>query len=156
MIVQVQYHYITWNPPHLTEAEELELGRQIALVGREHFVSEFRKSIGKSAAQAYQSRQNDSTPARENASSSPLRRAVKAVYNGLQWVGLILLIVMVVTGLVLMTGRDWGQMFARIIPLIIIVLGILLLSVYLATRKFERWVDHLVARYAAHVARKGI
>ena len=68
------------SPAPEPKQEELELGRQIALVGREHFVREFRKSIGKSAgaqsaAQAYQSRQNDSTPARENAGSSPLSRS---------------------------------------------------------------------------------
>ena len=131
----VQYQYITWNPPHLSEAEELELGRQIALVGREHFVKEFRKSIGKSAAESYQTRY---------ANPSPARKAFTYIILGISAVGLFL-----------MTKKDWGNMMARLIPLLVIVLGIYLISLYLATRKFERWIDHLVARYAAHVARGG-
>ena len=151
----VQYQYITWNPPHLTDEEELELGRQIALVGREHFVREFRKSIGKSAAQAYQARQSSPTPARDDADLSPLRRTLKALDNGLQWAGVVFIVVMVVVGLVLMTGRDLEQIFARMIPVMLIVLAIWFGSVHIATRKFERWIDHLVAKYAAHVARGG-
>lgn len=155
----VQYQYITWNPPHLTEEQELELGRQIALVGREHFVREFRKSIGKSAAQAHQARQSSPPPARDAAASSPLRRTLKALDNGLQWAGVVFIVALVVVGLVMMTGRDLEQIFARMIPVMIpamiIVLGIWFGSVYFATRKFERWIDHLVAKYAAHVARGG-
>jgi phosphotransferase system glucose/maltose/N-acetylglucosamine-specific IIC component len=58
-------------------------------------------------------------------------------------------------GLTLMTERDWGHLFASLIPLMVIVLAIYFVSFYFATRKFEKWIDRLVARYAAHVARGG-
>ena len=45
-MIYVQYQYVTWNPPTLTEEQEVELGRQIALVGRDHFVREFRLENG--------------------------------------------------------------------------------------------------------------
>ena len=132
----VQYQYITWNPPHLTEAEELEFGRQIALVGREHFVREFRKSIGKTKPQQE-------------------KTGIAAWSPGARWTFIVVFGGIMLFGLTQMTERDWGHLFARMIPLMVIVLGIYFVSVYFATRKFGKWIDHLVARYAAHVARGG-
>jgi hypothetical protein len=151
----VYYQYIRWSPPHLTETEELELGRQIALMGREHFVREFRKSISKSAARVNEARHPVSSPPRENKDSSPVRKTLGALNDGLQWAGVVVFFVIVASGLVLMTGTDWGRLVAAIIPLSVIVLSIYFVSLYLAMRKFERWTDHLVAGYAAHVARGG-
>ena len=151
----VQYQYIKWNPPHLTEAEELEFGRQIALVGREHFIREFRKSIGESAKNAHQNRHTNLATVEENVSQSPFRKIIKALDNGLQWAGVVFIFGIVIAGFVLMTGSDWSRIFARMVPLMIVVLGIYFVSVYLAARKFERWIDHLVSKYAAHVARDG-
>ena len=37
MFMIVQYSYITWSPPKLTEEQILELGKQITLDGREQF-----------------------------------------------------------------------------------------------------------------------
>jgi len=156
----VQYQYITWSPPNLSEAEEVELGRQIALVGREHFVREFRKSIGKTAASVSQARHPDFSLTPQQNNSSPVRKAFKAIDQGLQWAGVFFILGLIVVGIVILTLKgDWGNLLARVmiaaIPVIIVVVGIYLASVYLATQKFEKWIDHLVARYAAYVARGG-
>lgn len=151
----VQYKYITWNPPYLTDEQELELGRQIALVGREHFVREFRKSISSSAAQANEAHLDAISRPTATGASSPLQRALKAADNGLQWAGVVFFLVVVVAGFVVMSASAWAHMFSIMIPLLVLVLCIWFVSVHFATRKFEKWVDHLVARYAAHVARGG-
>ena len=132
----VQYQYVTWSPPNLTADEELEFGRQIALVGREHFVREFRKSIAKAKPQAQKTGITSWPPAG--------RWAFVIIFGGF-----------ILFGLSLMTGSDWGRLFGRMIPLLVIVLGIYFVSVHFATRRFEKWIDSLVARYAAHVARGG-
>ena len=132
----VQYQYVTWSPANLTDEEELELGRQIALVGRDHFVRDFRKSIGKTKPQQQ-------------------KTGIAAWSPGARWSFIIVFGGLMLYGLTLMTERDWGRLFARLIPLMVIVLGIYFVSVHFATRKFERWIDRLVGRYAAHVARGG-
>jgi hypothetical protein len=90
-----QYQYITWNPPHLTEAEELEFGRQIALVGRDHFIREFRNSAGKTKPQQEKT---------GIAAWSPAARWAFSIGFG----GFVLF------GLSLMTARDWGHLFNRL------------------------------------------
>lgn len=130
----VQYQYVIWSPPQLTEAQELELGRQIALVGRDHFVREFRKSIGKTKV-------------------GRKKTGIAAWPSGARWAFIVVFGGLMLFGALQMTGREWGQLFARMIVLSVFVLAIWFVSVYLAAQKFERWIDHLVAKYAAHVAR---
>jgi len=123
---------VTWNPPLLTPEQELEFGRQIALVGREHFVRDFRNSIGKTK------------PPQEKAGIAAWPPIVR-------WAFVIVVGAFLLFGLTLMTDRDWSRLFAYLI----FIVGVYLVSVYLATRKFEKWIDGLVAKYAAHVARGG-
>jgi hypothetical protein len=129
--MMVQYSYVTWSPPSLTESQELELGRQIALVGREHFVREFRKSIGKS--------------------QQPRKGGIADWPPAARWAFIVVFGGFILFGLAQMDESAWRGLVA----LLVMVLGIYFVSVYFATRKFERWIDRLVARYAAHVARGG-
>ncbi len=124
--MMVPYSYLTWSPPHLSDEEELALGRQIAIQGREHFVAEFRKSIGKPKGQP------------EPPPATPLR--------------IFIAIIFVVGGLWFIASVG---MFPQVAVLIVIITGIYLVSMHFATRKFEKWIDQLVAKYAAHVARIG-
>ena len=135
MIVPVQYRYVTWSPPYLTEEQQLELGRQIALQGRDHWVREFRESIGK--------------PKPDEQRPKP---SAGAFYFG----------ILFLAGMIYFYAftEDGRQLAARkllpaLIPIMIIAMSIWFGSVYLATRRFEKWVDSLVAKYAAHVARGG-
>ena len=122
--MMVPYRYITWRPPHLADEEELELGRQIAVQGREHFVAAFRKSIAKPTGQP------------ERPPASPLT------------IFFAILFFVVCFWVIISTG-----MFPHVAVLLVMFSGIYLVSVHFATRKFENWIDRLVAKYAAHVAR---
>jgi hypothetical protein len=128
----VQYQYVTWSPPSLTDEEELEYGRQIALVGREHFVREFRKSI--------------------LGSQQPKEGGISSWHPAARWAFTAAFVSLMLFGLTLMNERQWSGM----IMLMIMALAIYFVSAYFAARKYEKWIDHLVARYAAHVARGGL
>lgn len=122
----VSYSYVTWDPPHLTADEELSLGREIAIKGREQFVAEFRANIGKQPSD------------QQGQPASPLRVFVTIIFL----VGCLAVIVS-------------AGMFLPVAVIIVFVTGIYLVSVHIATRKFEKWVDRLIARYAAHIALGG-
>ena len=126
MLIPIRYSYISWEPPKLTDEEELAMGREIAAQGREHFVAEFRKSIGRRKGQ----------PERQPAAPLKIFGAILFFVVGISF------IVAVGMGPFLVFG-------------IVVITGIYLLSMHFATRKFERWIDHLVAKYAAYVAKGG-
>ena len=128
----VQYSYITWSPPRLAQEEAIELGRKIAMNGRENFVRDFRKSLGQVKPQQQQSGiQKWPAPAR--------------------YAFLIAVLALCLFGLASMPAREWG----RLVVLMVMVLGIYGISAWIAYRRFCRWVDYLIANYAAHVARGG-
>ncbi|MBI4325415.1 MAG: hypothetical protein HY674_09140 [Chloroflexi bacterium] len=112
--------------------DAIELGRQIAMHGRENFVREFRKSLGKAEPQQQQSG-IQKWPA-------PARYAL-----------LVAVFALCLFGLVSMTALEWGLLLL----LMVMALGIYGMSAWIAYRRFCRWVDYLIANYAAHVARGG-
>jgi hypothetical protein len=115
-----------------TQEEALELGRQIAMKGRESFVREFRKSLGKVKPQRQQSGiQHWSTPA--------------------QYSLLVAVLALCLFGLASMPAREW----IRLLVLMVMVMGIYGISSWFAYRRFCKWVDYLIANYATHVARGG-
>ena len=128
----VQYPYITWSPPRLTPEEAIELGRQIARDGRENFEREFRKSLGKAKPQQRQTG-IQKWPA-------PARYAL-----------LVAVVALCLCGVASMPAREWTRLFV----LMVMVLGIYGISAWSAYRRFCKWVDYLIANYAAHVARGG-
>ena len=125
-MVPVRYSYVTWNPPHLTNEEELALGRQIAAQGRESFVADFRKNIGKPKGQV------------ERKPATPLKMFFAIIFF------VVCFAVIIGAGL-----------FPFCAVIIIFITGIYLVSMHFATRKFEKWVDMLIAKYAAYVAKGG-
>jgi hypothetical protein len=141
--------YISWNPPKLTEEEELELGRQIAIQGRAHWSKEFRKSLGKSLKEHTKKNPNPYESMDYTKNWNPI---VRKIFN-------VALAIMILAGLCLMSENDWEdfgvRMLTLLVPAVIIVTAILLFSYRHATQKFDSWVDYLVAKYAAHVAKGG-
>jgi hypothetical protein len=128
----VQYAYISWSAPRLTQEEAIELGRQIAMNGRESFVREFRKSLSKVKPEQQQGGiQNWPAVAR--------------------YAVLIAVLALCFFGLTAMPAREWVRMFI----LMAIVMCIYGMSAWFAYRRFCKWVDYLIANYAAHVARGG-
>jgi hypothetical protein len=134
----VQLTYFSWKPPKLTEQEELEFGRQIALQGREKWAKEFRKSLGKSVTKSYESMDYTKNW------NSIIRRIFEVAIT-----------IMILGGLCLMTKDDWKNLGSILIPIAIIGVAVILVSYYWTTRKFDSWVDYLVAKYAAHIAKGG-
>jgi Flp pilus assembly protein TadB len=122
MIIPFQYTLISWSPPRLTEIEELELGQQIAIEGREKWVSEFKKSAGR-----VKPKKSDNKP-----------------MASLLAIGFLIGCVWVIV--------DAG-MFPQCAVLVAVVVGIYFVSLHFATRRFEKWVDRLVGKYAAYIAR---
>jgi hypothetical protein len=102
------------------------LGRQIAAQGRESFVADFRKNIGKTKGHA------------QRPPPTPLKIFFAIIFF------VVCFAVIISAGL-----------FPVCAVLIIFVTGIYLVSLHLATRKFEKWVDMLISKYAAYVARGG-
>lgn len=125
-MIPVRYTYFMWFPPKLSEEEELAYGRKIAAEGRDKFVNEFRKNMWKS-----QEHEN-TTPA------SPLK--------------IFLIILLFIAGIYFIFQIGKGPVF---VTLMLIVLGIYFVSMHLAARSFEKWVDSLIGKYAAHIARGG-
>jgi hypothetical protein len=58
---------------------------------------------------------------------------------------------LVIFGLTRLDERAW----LSVAVIFVLVFGFYFVSYYFAKRKFENWIDHLVAKYAAHVARGG-
>lgn len=132
----VQYSYISWSPPYLTEGEELELGQRIAAVGREQFEREFRESIKKAHLK-------NQTP----------KSGIAAWPEEIRYI--ILIVLFGVGGLFLLRAGLAEQFMARLIPVCVIVMLVYYGSVFFAVRRFNKWVDRLIAKYASHVARGG-
>jgi hypothetical protein len=136
MVVPITY--ASWKPPKLTEQEELEFGRQIALQGRKKWAKEFRKSLGKSVTKSYESMDY----------TKNWNPTVRRIFN-------IGMAIFILAGLCLMTKDDWKNLGSILIPIAIIGVAVILVSYYWTTRKFDSWVDYLVAKYATHVAKGG-
>ena len=148
MVVPFSYSYVSWSPPKLSEQEELELGRQIAIQGRDHWANEFRKSMSKSLKEHAKTTPSESMDYTRNWNPH-IRRIFR-----------IGLAIMVITGLRLMNQKEWGnlerKLLSVVVPATIIFTVILVLSYRRATSRFENWVDYLVSKYASHVAKGGL
>jgi len=116
----------------LPQEEALDLGRQIAMHGRENFVREFRKSLGKPKHQQQ--------PSGIQKWPAPARYAF-----------IVAILALCLFGLVSMPAREW----TRLLVLVVMVMAIYGISAWIAYRRFCNWVDYLIANYAAHVARGG-
>jgi len=129
----VNYPYISWSAPSLTEREELELGRRIAEVGEKQFEREFRESIR-----------------RARLKNQPPRTGIAAWPEEIRYS--ILALLLVGGGISLVCAGLVRQFIGRAIPLCLAGVIIYYGSVFLAVRRFNKWVHSLVAKYAKHVA----
>ncbi len=134
MLVRVQYAYITWKPPKLTEEQGLELGKRISAIGKEQFEAEFRQSI--------RAAQLDGRPPRTGVAAWPeeVRYIILTI-----WLGGMLI--------VLIRLHEAERFLAALVPICMIVLLVYYGSIFLAVRRHNKWANDLVARYARHVAR---
>ena len=125
----VAYYLFNWKRPRLSEADEIELGRQIALHGREHFITDFRRSMRR-------------FPKKERKEWSP---------------GKILLFILVsgvcLSGLISMDMSDYKRLGLKLLfvggPAIVICLFFTHMSMRSSEKELREWMDYLVAKYAS-------
>lgn len=131
--MEVKFSYITWTPPKLTEEEEFEYGRQIAIQGREFWIKEFQKNVYRSVGNI--------------AKQPPPQSKSSNLVGG---------VVLIVCLLGICLDPHIRERFVRLIVVLsVFACAILFGSIYLAKRQFNHWVNGLVAKYAAHVAKGG-
>ena len=125
----VKYSYKTWDPPKLTLEQELELGRHIAIVGRDNFVEEFNKNLYRHNAAA-------DVP---QAKTDPVR----------MFFVILIFVALIFLGAVYAPNAIKAKVFVLFLFFILIWFG----SIAWAAHKFNRWVNRIVAQYAEHQAR---
>ena len=125
----VGYYLFNWKRPQLSEAEEIEFGRQIALRGREQFIRDFRRSMKR-------------RPKREKQQFTPGRILLTILMGGL-----------CLFGLVSMTASDYKELGLRLVfvggPAGLLCSLFTYMSMRDCERRFREWMDFLVAKYAS-------
>ena len=165
----IRYHTLDWTPPILSQDEEIELGRQIALVGRDHFMREFRKSL-KLAKPPPPPTQPPPPPVTSPKTYPAL--ILHIITTVIAWVYLTILVLALIAFILLLiwglfnisdftiSTREWRYILVKIgvttAIVSVFVAGHYAISAWLAQRRYSRWIDSLVTRYAAHIARGGI
>jgi hypothetical protein len=114
----------------------LELGRRIAALGREQFEREFRESIKKA-----------------HLKNQPPRTGIRAWPEEVRYAILVVLF----GGMFLFLAKEGlaERFMVGVVPLVVMVALVYYGSVFFAVRRFNKWVDALIAAYAGHVARGG-
>ena len=118
MIVPVRYTYFIWTPPKLTRDQEIEFGREIAKLGKQHFVDEFRRNLGKTSTQT----------------ARPVN-AFKKFLAGAFLIGMLVIVFLIGMG-------------PPLIIIATPVLALYFVSRHFAIRSYDRWLDALVAKAA--------
>lgn len=122
----IRYNIYLWTPPTLTPEQEIQVGREIARVGRDACLRQ-TPYLSKEEQQRIAATQNLSTP--------------RKMVIGL--IGVLLVGLMVFTG-----GIALAIALIAVTPLLVLSIG----SLLHAKKRYQRWVDEMLAKYAAHVA----
>lgn len=120
----VKFRLVWWDKPVLSDAEQIECGRKIALVGKEPFVDEFLKSAG----------------------SESYKKDIE--YTAEQKVRSLIFVLLMGIGIYLL-GK--GKVFLVILGF---VLSLYFLSTAVSVLRLNLWLNELVKKYAAHVAKQ--
>jgi hypothetical protein len=132
--MMIQYRYFSWSPPHLSAAEEIELGRLIATHGREEFVRDFRERMEKG-----------------HLKNRPAPTGIAAWPKEVRY--MILVVLFGVGAIYIVRAGLMEQAVGTCVPIIVIVSLVYYGSMFFAMRRFNRWLDRLIARYAESVAK---
>jgi len=120
----VFYRIVWWDKPLLTEAEEIECGKQIALVGKKPFVDDFLKTAG------------------------PKNYKEGIEYTTQQKIMSFLILIMMFVAIYLM-GK--GKIFLVCLSFI---LGVYLISTAVSVVRLNLWLNTLVSKYASYKAQE--
>jgi Flp pilus assembly protein TadB len=120
----IRYNIYFWFPPILTPEEEIEAGRQIAIKGREWYLSQTPYLNQHETARI------------ENARTMTKEQKFRLIGIGGVFFGLILFTV----------GAKFLVALLVAMPILALIMG----SLYLSRRRYHRWVDDMIAKYAAY------
>jgi Flp pilus assembly protein TadB len=120
----VRYNLYFWTPPILTPEQEIQVGRQIVLEGRETFLK-----------RAPYLSDEDRRHVEAGKHYTPKQRII------LCFIGVVFLIVLIVTA--------WPLLFG-IIPIVLYSGG----TLWHSRARYHRWVDEMIAKYAASAAQQ--
>jgi len=123
----ILYNIYSWNPPKLTPEQEIYLGREIALAGREAFLRRYHPYLSKKEQAQVQMSQNMTTS-----------QKIKALIIGALFFAPMIF-------------------FGPAVPLVLLVafvpiVGLSMGSLLLSRNRYRRWVDEMIGKYAKHVA----
>lgn len=121
----ISYNVYLWSPPILTPEQEIEIGRQIILEGREAFLK-----------RAPYLSEKDRQRAEAAKHYTPKQKIILGVVFA----------AIVVPAIVFF----WLPMLLLIVPVLIYSGG----SLLYARSRYHRWVDEMIAKYAASTARE--
>ena len=122
----IVYRIVWWDKPLLSEAEEIECGRKIALIGKKPFVDEFLKSAG------------------------PKNYKEGVVYTRGQTIASFFFIISMFIAVFLM------DKLRLLLVVLSFILGLYLISTFISLIRLNLLLNSLVKKFASHVAQKTI
>jgi multisubunit Na+/H+ antiporter MnhG subunit len=123
----VRYRLYSWSRPKLTLEEEVAVGHEIAIKGKDIFLRQ--------------------TPYLSAVERQRIENAKKQTVA--QKIGVIALAVLFFGPAIIFLGVDWTRFLIVLVPVLIVSIG----SLLAAKASYRKWVDEMLAKYAAHVAK---
>jgi hypothetical protein len=123
----VRYRLYSWSRPKLTLEEEIAIGREIAIKGKDVFLRQapYLSEIERQRI--------------ENASKQTV----------VQKIGIITLAALFFGPVIIFLGVTWIRILIVLVPVLIVSIG----SLLAAKASYRKWVDEMVAKYAAQIAK---
>jgi hypothetical protein len=123
----VRYRLYSWSRPKLTLEEEIAVGREIAIKGKDVFLHQ--------------------APYLSEIERQRIENAKKQTV--VQKIGMIVLAILFFGPAIIFLRADWIRILIVLVPVLIVSIG----SLLAAKASYRKWVDEMVAKYAAHVAK---
>ncbi len=123
----VRYRLYSWSRPKLTLEEEIAVGREIAVKGKDVFLRQ--------------------APYLSEIERQRIENAKKQ--TAVQKIGIIVLAVIFFGPAIIFLGADWIRILIVLVPVLIVSIG----SLLTAKASYRKWADEMVTKYAAHVAK---
>lgn len=136
MIIPVTFFWVDWAPPkNLSEAEELKLGKQIALMGVDAFLCQFKENLNRSLE--------------KEASLAFRKPSLGDKIFGLAMLLIAAYVVVAETDRAVFIGKRLLVAAAIIFPMVI---GFYFWTKYKAAQGGRNWAESLLEKYSRHVA----
>jgi hypothetical protein len=128
-VAYVKYNIYLWGPPTLTPEQEIEIGREIALRGRDYF------------RQRAPYLSNEEQQRIEDAKHYTRGHKIKIIVVAILLFGPCIVFIS-------RTPRIWVPFLIALVPILVLSLG----SLLHARARYHKWINEMLAKYATHVA----